>query len=173
MYDILGPDNPYSWAVEKDRVIIWIELQFIDPSLEEEPQKTKSKVNSSTPSNSRTKAPAAASNKVKSEPKTPPREPINLAAFQQDPVQNTDPETAQSSPAQADHEDPLSADEDEAAEEAEAQDTVDENQEEQSVSQHSRKRPRSPTNNSETELLQPRRSRREIRPTSKAQPSRS
>jgi hypothetical protein len=194
MWDILGQGNDFQWATSDGRVVVWIELQFIDESLVEpasKPRKPRSKVKSTAPRDRSQRASTIASVRVKSELNQPLYEPISLKAFPQDLARDTPSETAASEvsddtdlflrPAVVEVDEAVAADEahdnpfknlNTAADEvvSEAVGEADSASVSEAVDQV-RKRPRASTAGSADEEARPRRSQRETRPTARARRS--
>lgn len=81
LVDILGKENNFTWSIVDDRVVVWIELQYLrDSSLDKPPRQRKSraKAKETVQEAPRPGSSPGASNVIKLESNEGPIELINL-----------------------------------------------------------------------------------------------
>lgn len=176
MWEVLNPETNFQWSFDNGRVVIWLELRFLEEPPEDarKPRKPRSRA-PKLPAKATTVPPEP----IPSTPNTEEQEvavkyePISLSleGFPQDQGFENDSEPEEEDEVQQDHKSPQTEQINQARCEEQARDAMKES-EEQPARRPSKKRPRAPTIDSDDEPLVPRRSQREIRPTSKAWASR-
>lgn len=177
IWDILNPKTDFQWSVEDARVVIWLELRFLeDPPEEPRKQRKPRQKAPKPPAKSTTLAsemirPSSDTQENEAEIK---HEPISLSleGFPQDQGLESDSEVRQEDEIQVDHGSPQMEREEQAEDDEEAEE-LEEEREDRQAHQSSRKRPRAPTIDRDIEPLIPRRSQREMRATCKARASQS